>query len=39
MIEFHNFNNKMAYERLTSFMAYHNIPPDQFNHFDYVDAL
>ena len=29
----------MAYERLISVMAENNIPLNQFNHFDYVDAL
>ena len=29
----------MAYERLISVMGENNIPINQFNHFDYVDAL
>jgi hypothetical protein len=29
----------MTHLRLISFMEKNNIPSDQFNHFDYVDAL
>ena len=29
----------MAYERLISILNEQNIPHNQFNHFDYVDAF
>ena len=29
----------MSHHGLISFMEKNSIPPDQFNHFDYIDAL
>jgi len=29
----------MSHQGLLSFMEKNGIPPDQFNHFDYIDAL
>lgn len=39
MIEFDNFINKMAHQRLISVMEKNSVSPSTFNHFDYADAL